>query len=56
MATHMKVPHTLYPDKTITIALYRNVESCKELRKIVMNGELEVSILKSQMVGLNLLE
>ncbi|XP_012940519.1 EKC/KEOPS complex subunit TPRKB [Aplysia californica] len=49
MAAYIKVPHTLYPDKTITVALYRNV-SCKELRKSVMSGAIEVSLLKTSMV------
>ena len=50
MAAHVKAPHFMYPDKIITIALYQNTDSCKELRKCVMAGDLEVALLKAELV------
>ena len=50
MATYKKIRHILYPDSTITLALYSELESCKELRKSVMEGNIVASLLKTAMV------
>ncbi|CAL1528764.1 unnamed protein product [Lymnaea stagnalis] len=50
MAAHRKIKHTIYNDSTITFALFVNLESCKNIRKCVMNGTVEASLLKSSMI------
>ncbi|RUS78715.1 hypothetical protein EGW08_013536 [Elysia chlorotica] len=50
MATYKKIRHILYPDLTITLALYTGLESCKVLRKYVMEGEIVASLLKTSMI------
>ncbi|GFS17419.1 TP53RK-binding protein [Elysia marginata] len=50
MATFKKIRHILYPDLTITLALYTGLDSCKELRKSVMDGTIVASLLKTAMI------
>ncbi|GFN99499.1 Ekc/keops complex subunit cgi121 [Plakobranchus ocellatus] len=50
MATYKKIKHVLYPDSTITLALYSGLESCKDLRKSVMEGTVVASLLKPSMI------
>ncbi|KAK3793904.1 hypothetical protein RRG08_033480 [Elysia crispata] len=50
MATFKKIRHILYPDLTMTLALYTGLESCKELRKSVMEGTVVASLLKASMI------
>ncbi|XP_071111032.1 EKC/KEOPS complex subunit TPRKB-like [Haliotis cracherodii] len=44
------VNHALYPDTTITMALFREVTNSAELRQHVMKGEFEASLLKPVMI------
>ncbi|XP_046556826.1 EKC/KEOPS complex subunit TPRKB-like [Haliotis rubra] len=44
------VKHALYPDATITMALFRDVTNAAELRQHVMKGEFEASLLKPAMI------
>ncbi|KAK6968649.1 Ekc/keops complex subunit cgi121 [Biomphalaria glabrata] len=50
MAAYQKVTHMLYPDTSVTLALFANVESCKNLRKCVMEGTVEAALLKTAMI------
>ncbi|XP_076473035.1 EKC/KEOPS complex subunit TPRKB-like [Babylonia areolata] len=43
-------PHALYPDTTITLALFRDVENAKEIRQAVMSGKFDASLLKASLV------
>ena len=45
--------HALYPDTTIILALFRDVENAKEVRQAVMNGQFDASLLKASMVSVN---
>lgn len=42
--------HVLYPDVTISLALFRNVRNAKEIKQAVMGGKLDASLLKASMV------
>ncbi|XP_050410410.1 EKC/KEOPS complex subunit TPRKB [Patella vulgata] len=44
------IVNELFPDSTITLALFRNVENVKEIRQCVMNGTFEAAILKTSMI------
>ncbi|KAH9515193.1 hypothetical protein Btru_019474 [Bulinus truncatus] len=50
MADFKKVAHILYKDCTVTLALFTNLESCKNLRKCVMEGTVEAALLKTSMI------
>jgi hypothetical protein len=45
-----KMKHVLYPDTTIIIALFRDVENAPELRQAVMGGQFDASLMKPSMV------
>ncbi|KAL8560031.1 hypothetical protein ACOMHN_041501 [Nucella lapillus] len=42
--------HALYPDTTITLALFRDVENAKDVRQAVMSGKFDASLLKASLV------
>ena len=43
--------HALYPDTTIILALFRDVQNAKEVKQAVMNGQFDASLLKASMVS-----
>ncbi|KAK7087511.1 EKC/KEOPS complex subunit TPRKB-like [Littorina saxatilis] len=45
-----KFHHALYPDTTIILALFRDVENAKEVRQAVMSGKFDASLLKASMI------
>lgn len=44
------IRNELYPDSTVTLALFRNVDNAKELRQCVMTGKFEAALLKTSMI------
>ncbi|XP_033746711.1 EKC/KEOPS complex subunit TPRKB-like [Pecten maximus] len=44
------IRNELYPDSTMTLALFRNVDNAKELRQCVMTGKFEAALLKTSMI------
>lgn len=46
------IENEIYPDSTITIALFKNVGNAKELRQCVMSGAFEATLLKPSMVSI----
>ncbi|ESO95390.1 hypothetical protein LOTGIDRAFT_215045 [Lottia gigantea] len=44
------INNEIYPDSTITLALFRDVDNTKEIRQCVMDGQFEAAILKSSMI------
>jgi len=45
------IKNEFYPESTITLALFKNVENAKQVRQCVMSGEFEASLLKTSMVS-----
>ncbi|KAL4225881.1 hypothetical protein ACF0H5_013869 [Mactra antiquata] len=45
-----KVTHHLYPNFSITLALYKDVTNMEALRQCVMKGEFEATLLKPSMI------
>ncbi|XP_060078998.1 EKC/KEOPS complex subunit TPRKB-like [Ylistrum balloti] len=44
------IRNALYPDSTVTLALFRNVDNAKELRQCVMTGKFEAALLKTSVI------
>ncbi|OWF48330.1 EKC/KEOPS complex subunit Tprkb-like [Mizuhopecten yessoensis] len=44
------IRNELYPDSTVTLALFKNVDNAKELRQCVMTGKFEAALLKTSMI------
>ncbi|XP_048742816.2 EKC/KEOPS complex subunit TPRKB-like [Ostrea edulis] len=44
------IPCGPYPDYSITLMLFSNVENAAEIRKCVMSGEFEAALLKTAMI------
>lgn len=42
--------HHVYKDCSISLALFSDVQNAEEIKQSVMNGELEATLLNTQMV------